>query len=139
MHGIKSVVMVFGKALRTRVRECTRHTWKLGESSLREVDKQHHLGMLRSGANSTVSCMNERATAARSAFFALNSVGSRFGCLHPLTLLKLYQSLCLPILLYGSELCCITKTELMFLERVHRYYRPPRASPPSAPPPHSLH
>ena len=120
LKGIKSVVMVFGKALRTRERERARCTWKLGESFLREVDEQHHLGMLRSVANSTVSHLNERATAARSVFFALNSVGPCFGCLHPLTSLKLYQSLCLPLLLYGSELWCITKTELMFLERVHR-------------------
>ena len=52
--------------------------------------------------------------------FALNSMGTRFGCLHPLTSLRLYRSLCLPIMLYGSELWFLTKTELMFLERVHR-------------------
>ena len=93
LHVIKSVVMVFGEALRTRMHERTRHTCKHGKSSLREVDEQHHLGMLRSVANSTVSCTNERATAAHSAFFALNSVGSHFGCLHPQTSLELYQSL----------------------------------------------
>ena len=90
LNGIKSVVLVFGEASRTRERERSRHTWKLRESSLKEVDEQHHLGIPRSIANSTVSRMNERATAARSAFFALNSVGSYFGCLHPLTSLKLY-------------------------------------------------
>ena len=57
---------------------------------------------------------------ARSTFFALNAVGSRFGCLHPLTSFCLYSSFCLPILLYGCELWCITKTEITMLERVHR-------------------
>ena len=63
---------------------------------------------------------NERATAGRSTFYALNSVGSHFGRLHPLTSLRLYQALCLPLLLYGSELWTLTKMELLSLERVHR-------------------
>ena len=33
----------------------------------------------------------------RSAFLALNSVVSRFGCLHPLTSLKIYTSFSIPI------------------------------------------
>ena len=53
-------------------------------------------------------------------FFALNSVGSRFGCLHPLTSLKLYTTFCIPILLYGCELWSLTTSELNMLERVHR-------------------
>ena len=84
------------------------------------MDEIHHLGILRTVAASTVARTNERASACRSAFFALNSIGSRFGCLHPLTSLKLYKTLCLPILLYGSEIWNYTKTELLFLERVNR-------------------
>ena len=51
---------------------------------------------------------------------ALSSVGFCFGSLHPLTSLKLYHSLSLPIMLNGSQLRSISKTELLFLERVHR-------------------
>ncbi len=63
---------------------------------------------------------NERASRGRSAFFALNAVGARFGNLHPHTILKLYRTLCLLTLLFGSELWMLTKTELLMLERVHR-------------------
>ena len=115
-----SVVMVFGEAAVTRRRERAHRNWLLGEASLREVDETHHLGILRCVSSSTVSRTNERATACRSAFFALNSVGSRFGSLHPLTSLKLYEALCHPILLYGSEIWTLTKSELLFLERVQR-------------------
>ena len=94
--------------------------WLLGDAAIREVDETHHLGILRSVSPSSVDRTNERASAARSAFFALNAVGSRFGCLHPLTSLKLYQVLCLPIMLYGAEIWSFTKTELLLLERVHR-------------------
>ena len=81
---------------------------KLGDSVVQEVDEQHHLGILRSVLNSTVKNTNERCSACRSAFYALNAVGSRFGSLHPTTSFKLYQSLCLPVLLYGAEIsiCC---------------------------------
>ena len=88
----KSVIMVFGEATVTRRREWHTMRWTLGEAPLKEVDEIHHLGILRTVAVSTVARTNERASACRSAFFALNSIGSRFGCLHPLTSLKLYKT-----------------------------------------------
>ena len=106
-----------GESAVTRLRERLRRVWKLGNSIVCETDEQHHLGILRS---STVHRTNKRATAARSAFFALNVVGSRFGSLHPFTSLKLYCAICLPILLYGCEVGACSKTELLFLKRVHR-------------------
>ena len=112
--------MVFNEATVTRRRERHTRRWTLGEAPLKEVDEIHHLGILRTVAASTVVRTNERASVCRSAFFALNSIGSRFGCLHPLTSLKLYKTLCLPILLYGSEIWNYTKTELLFLERFNR-------------------
>ncbi len=47
-------------------------------------------------------------------------MGARFGCLHPITSHKLYSSLCLPIMLYGSELWSLKKSDLNMLERTHR-------------------
>ena len=87
---------------------------------MQEADEMHHLGILRSVSFSTLSRTTERSTAGRSAFFALNAVGSRFGCLHPVTLYKLYLTLSIPIMLYGSELWSLTSTELNILERTHR-------------------
>ena len=56
----------------------------------------------------------------RSAFYALNAIGSRFGYLHPLTFYHLYCSLCIPIVMYGCELWSLTKSEIVIMERVHR-------------------
>ena len=120
LNGLKSLVMVVGESAAVRQRERMTRVWKLGESVISEVDEQHHLGILRLIYNSTVHRTNERATAARSAFFVLSAVGSHFGCLHPLTSLRFYWSICLPIMLYGCEVWTFSKTELLFLERVHR-------------------
>ena len=52
--------------------------------------------------------------------FALNAVGSKFGCPHSSTSFRLYSSFCIPILLYGCELWSSTSSEATMLERVHR-------------------
>ena len=84
------------------------------------MDEYRHLGILRTVEHSSNTRTNDRASAGRSAFFALNSVGARSGSLHPLTSARLYKALCIPIMLYGAELWTLTKTERLFLERVHR-------------------
>ena len=71
LNDIKSVVMVFDEASQTRLRERER---RLGDSLLQEVDEQHHLDIFRSMTHLSVCRTNERATAGRSAFFALNLV-----------------------------------------------------------------
>ena len=63
---------------------------------------------------------SRRCAAGRSAFFALNAVGSTFGCLHPVTSYRLYSTLSLPIMLYGCELWTTSKTESLILEHIHR-------------------
>ena len=86
-----------------------------------ECDTHSHLGILRSVLPSSVHRTTERCSSAQSAFFALNAVGSHFGCLHLALLLNyVYSSLCIPILLYGCELWSLTKSEVTMLERVHR-------------------
>ena len=91
----KSGVMVFGESSRSRPALRNSRSWILGSSSISEVDNYHHLGILRSLSNSSRPKIAERCSAGRSAFFSLNSLGSRFGCLHPITssdsiLLSLY-------------------------------------------------
>ena len=68
-NSLKSLVMVIGESTAVRQRKRRNRLWKLGESIIAEVDEQH-LGILRSVYNSTIHRTNERATAARSAFFA---------------------------------------------------------------------
>ena len=93
--------------------------WHLGSQKVQKADEIHHLGILRSVSFSTMSRTTERSIAGRSAFFALNAVGSRFGWLQPITSYKLYSTLSIPIMLYGSELCSLTSTGLNIFERTH--------------------
>ena len=92
----------------------------LGDDPISETDEQHHLGILRDVYNSTIHRTNERCSAARSAYYSLNSISTHFGRLHPLTSLCLYRALSLPILLYGSKIWTLSKSELLSLERIHR-------------------
>ena len=115
----KSAVLVFGEAPRCRAAARNSRRWTLDGAVIQESNEYHHLGVLRTVNPSSFPRTSERCTAGRSAFFALNGVGSRFGCLHPITSYRLYQALCLPITLYGSELWSLTKTELLMLERAH--------------------
>ena len=112
--------MVLGESAKTRLSARLSRKWYIGQEEISETDEQHHLGILRTVFTSTIHRTSERCTAARSSFFALNSIGSRFGCLHPLTSYRLYQTLCIPILLYGAEIWTLSKAELNMLERVHR-------------------
>ena len=84
------------------------------------VKEQLHLGILRATASSTSSRTSHHINLGRSSFFVLNRVGTRFGCLHPITALRLYTSISLPKMLYGAELWSLTNTELEMLERSHR-------------------
>ena len=125
----KSVVLVLGETSRSREHNRLHRKWSLGSHTVLEVDEQHHLGILRTVFNSTVHNTNERCSAGRSVFYALNAVGSRFGSLHPTTSLRLYQNLCLPILLYGAEISLLSKTEVTMIERTQKniaiHPRPP--------------
>ena len=120
LNADKSSVMVLGESAKTRLSARTSRKWYIGQEEISEADEQHHLGILRSVLTSTIHRASERCTAARSSFFALNSIGSRFGCLHPLTSYRLYQTLCIPILLYGAEIWTLSDVELNMLEWVHR-------------------
>ena len=115
----KSSVLVLGESPSSRQTARAKRHWHIQGFAVQEQDNQKHLGILQSVSFSTVTRTVERCSAGRSAFYALNAIGSRFGCLHPLTSFHLYRSLCIPIMLYGCELWSVTKTEISILERVH--------------------
>ena len=114
LNATKSAIMVFGESPRVRELRRKNRQWLLEGTPLAEVDEYRHLGILRTVSPSSTSRTHGRATAVRSAFYSLNSVGTRAGCLHPLTSSRLYSALCLPILLYGSELWSVSKTEKLY-------------------------
>ena len=105
----KSSILVFGESPSSRSRNRPLRSWRLGVDIIPESDTQLHLGVLRSVSSSNVTRTSARCSAGRSAFYTLNVVGSRFGCLHPVTSLRLYTTFCIPILLYGCELWPLTK------------------------------
>ena len=112
----KSSVLVIGESLLPRQLARPKRCWYIFNP---EKDEQKLLGILHSVPFSTVTHTVERCSAGRSAFFALNAIGSRFECLLPLTSYHLYCSLCIPILLYGCELWFLTKPEI---DRVHHVF-----------------
>ena len=120
LNAKKSAILVFGESPVSRQRNRSLRRWSIGSDIIQEHDMQKHLGILHTVFPSSVHRTVERCSAGRSAFFALNAVGSRFGCLHPSTSFRLYSSYCIPILLYGCELWCLTGSETTMLERVHR-------------------
>ena len=120
LNALKSAVLVFGESASSRSRYRPQRQWHIGSAVIQERDSYHHLGVLRSVSTSSISRTSERCSSCRSAFYSLNALGSRAGCLHPLTSLRLYKSYCLPILLYGCDLWSLTQTELTLLERTHR-------------------
>ena len=120
LNARKSATVVIGESQNSRDLLRQSRRWYVSGEIVPEKDIYHHLGILRSVSASTLQRTTERCSAGRSAFFSLNAIGARFGCLHPATTLRLYKTFCIPILLYGSELWHITKTELLLLERVHR-------------------
>ena len=119
LNSCKSMILVFGESPRSRAQARSNRQWFLAGQKLQEVDEHHHLGILRSVHHSTLARTSERCAAAQSTFFALNAVGSRFGCLHPVTSYRLFSTLSLPIM-DGCELWSISKTGSLMLERVHR-------------------
>jgi hypothetical protein len=91
----KSSVMVLGESTKTRLNARSVRKRYIGQDESSETDEQHHLGILCTVFSSTIHQTSERCTSVRSSFFALNSIRSRFGCLHPLTSYRLYQILSL--------------------------------------------
>ena len=120
LNAHKSSILVFGETAVSRKKNRTVRKWMVDGETVPESDSQKNLGILYTVFSSSVHRTVERCSAGRSAFYALNGVGSRFGCLHPNTSLKLYLTLCIPILLYGCELWSLTGCELTMIERVHR-------------------
>ena len=105
--------VVFGESTRSRLAARVVHSWRIGDSIIQERDQAKHYGF----SVFSIAHISSMVTSARSAFYAIQAVGPRFGLLHPLTPLKLYRAYSLSILSYGLEVISPTKTELVMLMR----------------------
>ena len=75
----KSSILVFGETAVSRKKNRTVRKWMVDGETVPESDSQKHLGILYTVFSSSVHRTVERCSAGRSAFYALNGVGSRFG------------------------------------------------------------
>ena len=110
----KTKVMVFGSR---RMQEHPAHTWTLNGQS---IESHHHLGVLLTSRGPNTCRTIKHNNMGRASFYSLNRAGSRFGCLHPITTYKLYNTICIQNMLHGAELWNIKKSELLMLERANR-------------------
>ena len=113
LNAQKSAIQIFGESAATHARNRPSRQWLIGSEVIPEKDSYHHLGVLRSVSYSSNPRTSEHCSSSRRASFSLNSLGSRAGCLHPLTSLRLYKVYCLPILIYGCEVWSLTQAELI--------------------------
>ncbi len=115
----KSAVLVSGESAASRRLLRSNRTWYLGATVISESDCIKHLGIMLSVFGTSIDHTNRSLTFARSAYFSLNSVGARFGCLHPSTALRLFKAIPLSLLQCGLDVQCLSKTEInnIMLER----------------------
>ena len=116
LNASKSKIMIFGAAKPKNLGV----NFTLNGQPLEIVQEYTHLGIIRSSSHTTTARTSRQISTARSSFFALNRAGSRFGCIHPITSMRLYSTICLPRMLCRCELWAVTKTEMEMLERSHR-------------------
>lgn len=89
INAAKSAIMVRGESTTSHKVARSSHNQLLGDLPIiNEVDDYKHLGITLSISGSSLLHTSQSISSARSAFYALQSVGPRFGCLHPLTSLK---------------------------------------------------
>ena len=113
----KSAVMVRGESHCLWAVSRRNRSWLLGSVVIDEVDVFRHLGITISVSGSVLPHTTRSISSARSAFYALHAVGPRYGCLHPLTSLKLYFTYSCSILHFDLDVLSPTKSELLMLER----------------------
>lgn len=116
----KSCILVFGESSRSRSMARQSRSWLLSGAPISEADSVKHLGITMSVSGSSLLHTSRAISQARSSFFALQAMGSRFGCVHPLTALKLVKALPLSLLQFGLEVIHPTNSELTMMERGQR-------------------
>ena len=115
-NAAKSGILVFGESPVSRSRARLSRSWFIDGSPIPESDSFKHLGIVLSVSGSSLQHTLYSITAARSAFYAIQSVGPRFGLLHPVSL-RLFKAYSLCILRFGLDVIFPTKSELVMLER----------------------
>ena len=115
-------VLVFGESVKAQKRLMYQRNWKLGTDSVHEKTTHRHVGLILSTTANNTERTLQATKMIRNTFFSLVGSGLHPSNINPLTIVKTFQSVCLPRGLYGCELWSnITSREIHMLEVTLRF------------------
>jgi endonuclease/exonuclease/phosphatase family metal-dependent hydrolase len=115
----KSKCMVFGESKRQHTQNKDKRLFKMHNAKLEEVSHYSHVGITLCAYNSHKYRTDEMCLKGNCSFSGLIGAGVRSNGLYPDVSLSVWRTMCLPAMLYGSEVWYnLTKTEIYQLEKV---------------------
>ena len=98
-HPAKCKLLVF-----SLVRTPSNATVKLGTSTISQAESVSHVGIEIHKSFKSSAAINARIAKGRSSLFSILSIDRETSLLNPITIASLFEKVCLPSVLYGSEL-----------------------------------
>ena len=122
LNQLKTIVLVFGETVSQHKHLSPHRKWTLGNKTVTESTNHRHVGVsLSSHLKNTEKIMNS-CTKMRSTLFAIIGSVLKPTSTSPLTLLKLFKTVCIPRALSGCELMSnLSRTEMNMLEVTNRF------------------
>ena len=95
-------------------------TVSLGGTEIPRVEKTKHLGScLATKPGMDVEYFEDKITKGRKCIFGLMGIGNKNSPVSPLTVGKVYETVSIPTMLYGVEVCHISAKAMKLLESAH--------------------
>ena len=98
-HPAKCKLLVF-----SLVRTPSNATVKLGTSTISQAESVSHVGIEIHKSFKSSAAINARIAKGRSSLFSILSIDRETSLINPITIASLFEKVCLPSVLYGSEL-----------------------------------
>ena len=113
--------MVFGEKRYHKKRGKRKRKWYFGEREVEETATYMHVGVKLSSNNSSKERTREQCNKGKGMLAGLSAVGVRSTALNPIISSQLWETVCIPSMLHGSELWCnLTSTEVDGLEKTQK-------------------
>jgi len=110
---------VFGESKRQHTRNKDKRLFKMNNAKLEEVSHYSHVGITLCAYNSPKNRTDEMCLKGNCSFSGLVGAGVKSNGLYPDVSLSVWRTMCLPAMLYGSEVWYnLTKTDIYKLEKV---------------------
>ena len=116
----KSAVMVYGESKQERTLQREKRIFMIGECKIDEVNNYTHLGVEINIDGNNDKRTKEQIRKAKVELNTMSSLGIRPGCLAPTVASGLYWKVCIPTMLYGSEVWFRKSSDTEQLEIAHR-------------------